>query len=149
MIEIVLKLLRGGQLRAQAQCKLILQVALHPVVIAQQLAAGLLHALDSLLYHALIGHHTHRLSVQRHRIAGGVQRGQRQRHRKGGGADQKGHRACRPVAGHHIVDLVGHTAPMDPAPLPKRFPIDRSVPFDAFPALPRRLARRLAGLFRI
>lgn len=70
MIEIILKLLRGGQLRAQAQCKLILQIALHPVVIAQQLAAGLLHAPNGLLYHALVGYHTHSFSVQRHRIAG-------------------------------------------------------------------------------
>ena len=149
MIEIILKLLRGGQLRAQAQCKLILQIALHPVVIAQQLAAGLLHAPNGLLYHALVGYHTHSFSVQRHRIAGGVQRCQGQRHRQGRGADQKGHRARSPIARYHIMDPVGCTSPMDPAPLLKRFPIDGRLPPDVLPSLPQRLPLRAAGLFRI
>ena len=147
--QVSVELRKGGQVGAQAQGKLILQIALHPVVIAQQLAAGLLHAPNGLLYHALVGYHTHSFSVQRHRIAGGVQRCQGQRHRQGRGADQKGHRARSPIARYHIMDPVGCTSPMDPAPLLKRFPIDGRLPPEVLPSLPQRLPLRAAGLFRI
>ena len=77
--------------------------------------------------------------------AGGVQRGHGQRHRQGAGTGQEGDRPGGPVPRHHIVELVGDPAAVNPAPLPQRAAVEGSSALETGPALPQGTSAQREG----
>ena len=136
-VKVVLHIRLCGEIGAQGEGELIVQLPLDLVVVAQQGGAGALHGLDGLLDRVRVGHHAHQLPVQGDRVAGGVQGGDGERHRQRPGAGQKGDRPGGAVARHHIVELVGEPPEMDAAPLPQSPAVEGGPALETGPALPQ------------
>ena len=117
-IEVVLDGPLIAELTFQGEGEVVVHLAVHLIVIAQQPGALGLHRLDGPVHHALVGHHPHRFPVHRHRIAGGVEGGQGEGCSHHAGEQQEGHRPHRPVLGGGTVKEMGPPAGVDAGPLP-------------------------------
>ena len=118
-VKVVLEGGRGRQIGFQRQGKLVVHLAVHLILVAQQGTARMFHVGHRVLYHALVRHHAKLLSVHGDGEAGGIQGCQSQSRAQRAGNGQKGNRTGHCAFRGQGMYMMGGPAQMNAGPLLK------------------------------